>query len=477
MRKDYEPTLQVPRIDGLLPADDDGKVNLVPVGLLAASVAVLVPAWSNGPSPGIGQQRLDLFLGSKRVYQQELEQPFGAQLRCEVPAAEFIHGVHELRYDVYVYVRDETENSQTLPLTVDRIAPAANGLGELVFPAQVLSGGVTDAWLQSHGDALSATFPSYSEQEVSDQVVWYWDIAGQRQWEAGRARLDQLSASHTLVFPGELIRERGDGSAQAYYLLRDRAGNESSLAWPVSLRVDAQPVPRVLPAAQVVGATGSGAEQTLKATLALRGATVRVPASAVIQPGEHAVLHWGRPGEAGYRKLDPAIAPGDNPIPVEAVAAYLDGQAQVSYQVIDAEGQAFDSDALALAVQADFPLRALDCLELRGKDALTLGQLPSAGATLYLPAWAMMVAGQTLKVSITGIDAASNQSREAVVVAGRAVAAAEVGGNITVMLPLAALSGFKPQAQADIQGWVSFNGSNEWPRAKAFGKLTPKLVP
>lgn len=477
MREPNPPTLGVPHIDGLLPDDDDGKLNLMPVSLLTAPVVVLVPAWVNGPGPGFARQRLQLFLGATQVYEQVLEAGFGEWLRCAVGAQAFTDGVHALRYEVYVYGRDETETSDALPITVDRVPPALIGQGKLVFPAAVATGGVTDAWLSANADTLTATLPPYTGEQVSDEVVWYWDVGTHSDWEAGRQRVGALSPARTLKITGELIRARGDGPAQAYYALRDRAGNVSALAFPVALSVDAKPVPRVLPAPQVLQATGSGAAQTLKVTGATTGATVQVPTTAVIHPGETAVLHWGEPGEPGYRKIDPAVAPGLNPLTQDDIAAYLTGQAKVTYQVRDAQRQLHDSAALTLAVQVGFALPPLYCVELAGQDSLRLGQLPAAGATLLLRPWAMKRAGQTLKVSVTGLDATTNVRREAVIVDGRAVTGTEMTGDITVMMPKDKLSGFSSAVQVDVQAWVSFDASNQWAKAKAFGKLTPKILP
>lgn len=465
-----------PQVEGILPDAGDGKLNLLPMALVIAGVEVVVPPWANMPKPGEGKQRVGLFVNGQELYFSDIEEGDAQAVRFYLMPYDLPDGPHTLHYEIFIELTGMTDRSDSLVITVDTQAPqpVSGSAGQLQFPPEVVSGGVTDQWLQDHGETLNASFPAYSGALATDVITWYWQFDGEAEQQAGRATLGELQPERTLSFPGAPLRERGQGHFSAFYQLADRAGNTSNVSWAASVAFDTRPIPRVLPPAQVEQASGTGAAQTLKATQGVRGVSVQVPAAAVINPGERVVLHWGQAGEAGYRRIDPAVAPGTNELPAEAAAAYLEGQLQVRYEVTDAKGVVHGSDALVLAVQADFTLAALDCLELRGRDALVLSELPSQGATLYLHQWAMMHVGQFIRVSVTGLDASSGKSREVEVVA-RAVIASEVGQTLTVLLPVTSLSGFKPNVQADIQAWVSFDRGSSWP--KAYTRLTPRLVP
>ncbi|KPW57050.1 hypothetical protein ALO80_200055, partial [Pseudomonas caricapapayae] len=71
-----------------------------------------------------------------------------------------IEGQHRLRYSVETANQVQTE-SETLVFVIDKTAPVFEDEGALIFPEEIISDGLTAAWLDTHGDTLLAEVPAY----------------------------------------------------------------------------------------------------------------------------------------------------------------------------------------------------------------------------------------------------------------------------------------------------------------------------
>jgi len=390
------------------------------------------------------------------------------------------HGTHHLHYRVHLGNGSVNDGAPTA-VNVDRLAPE---LGvpppSLQFPDEVLSG-LTDDYLQAHGDQVQAVVPAYSGQAPGDSIEWYWDTQPSAGNSAGSLRVAQLVPAMTLTFTGEMVRERGDGTRFVYYRITDYAGNASQSA-VISLPVRATPVPRVLPVLQAVGATGSGARQTLRASQVTTGLTLDVPATAVIKPGETAVLVFGTPGQVGGTCLPIEGAGTQVNVGAQAVAPHLDRTVAVHYEVTDTAGKVHPSEVLTLALIESSGLNFpnVQC-ELVDGSQLSLRRVPDTGAPVTLAAWRMMTTDQRLMVRVEGVGTSGAALDEPIVeLEGRPITAAEVGNGVghdgSLVIPRALLLRLQRNTPFYVRGYLSFDGSDQWPAMSTFKDLVPTLV-
>jgi hypothetical protein len=462
---------------GALPDLAGEPVNLLPVALLNQPLRVQVPHWRE--SGGLAPPRVQLYWEGALVLDQVMPPGFDDDdLVFSLAALPMDHGTHRLHYQVRLGNGSVEEGAPTA-VNVDRVPPA---LGvpppSLQLPGEVL-GGLTDDYLQAHGDQLQAVVPPYAGQAPGDRIEWYWDTQPGAEDSAGSLRVADLVPPMTLTLAGALVRERGDGTRFVYYRITDYAGNTSQSAI-TSLPVQATPVPRVLPVLHAVGATGSGARQTLKAIQVTTGLELEVPATAVIKPGETAVLIFGTPGQVGGARLPIQGAGTQVNVGVQAVAPHLDRTVSVYYEVTDTAGEVHTSDVLTLALTESSGLNfpTVQC-ELVDGNQLSLRQVPASGAPITLAAWRMMTTDQHLMVRVEGIDT-SGAPLDEPVVQGRPVTAAEVGTGVGhdggLVVPRALLLRLQRNMPFYVRGYLSFDGSDQWPAMPTFKDLVPTLV-
>ncbi len=183
--------------------------------------------------------------------------PPPADLFFDLAADYVIHGVHELKYEVTLF-SGNYDPSYGLTVTIDEVAPILNSNSTLIFDTDH----VTEQYLADNNDKVQAGVPPYSGGAPGDVITWYWNKDPFSVVDADRVDSRTLYRGESgqprpLDFLGDMILARGDGDFYAFYRLRDRAGNPSSYSSPFRLKVEAQPVPRNLPAPRVAEASGS----------------------------------------------------------------------------------------------------------------------------------------------------------------------------------------------------------------------------
>ncbi|WP_263264294.1 hypothetical protein [Pseudomonas sp. RIT-PI-S] len=464
-------------VPAALPTLPGGPVNVLPVAVLAAPLQVKLPKWP--VSGGLVGPRVKICWDGALVHDQQLDRDFDEDDLLFDLQLNLTHGPHQLDYNVTLG-NGSVSPGEAVTVTVDRVPPAlGTPPAQLVFPPEVGSG-VTDDYLQANGDQLSATLPAYGGQAPGDQITWYWDRSLNANEQLGTQWVADLLPPMTLIFSGDAIRARGDGARFVHYRITDYAGN-SAQSGTVQLPVRATPVPRVLPVPQAVGATGSGANQTLRAAQAVGGIQIRIPANAVIKPGETAALIFGEPGQVGGVRVPIVGGAGDTlEIGEYEVAAHLDNRVPVRYETTDLQGVVHGSDVLQLTVNEsrglNFP--TVQCALVDGSQ-LSLSRVPATGAPLRLSAWRMMTDYQRLMVRVTGVDRSDGGVDEAVV-EGRKIEASElatgVGQNGDLVIPKALLSRLKLNESFYVEAYLSFDGSGRWPAVPTFMSLVPVLV-
>lgn len=470
-------TLPPAKILDALPDLIGEPVNMLPVALLNLPLRVQVPKWpENG---GLGLPRVKLYWNEEMVLDQEMPPEFDEDdLVFSLAGLPLDHGKHYLHYQIRLGNGNVSEGEAT-EVNIDLIPPTLGVAPPfLQFPGEVL-GGLTDDYLQAHGDQLQVGVPAYANQAPGDCIEWYWDTQLGAENRVGSLRVADLVPAMTLTFTGAMVRERGDGTRSVYYRITDYAGNTSQSS-TTSLAVRATPVPRVLPVLQAVGASGSGARQTLTATQVTTGLDLEVPATAVIKPGETAVLIFGTPGQVGGARLPIEGAGTQVNVSVQAVAPHLDRTVAVYYKVTDTAGEVHTSTVLTLAFTnssgLNFP--TVQC-ELVDGNQLSLRQVLPTGAPITLAAWRIMTTDQHLMVRVEGVDT-SGKALDEPVVQGRPITAAEVGAGVgydgSLVIPRELLLRLQRNMPFYVRGYLSFDGSDQWPAVPTFKDLVPILV-
>lgn len=458
-----------------LPDLPGAPVNLLPASKLALPVRVEIPMWDE--SGGLAPPKVRIYWDASIVLEVTLDKDFSDEdLIFSLSSLPLGHGPHQLGYEVVLGNGSVTE-SPPVEVNVDIVPPDLGAPpARLLFAGEVI-GGVTDDYLQAHGDTLEALVPAYEGQAPGDRITWYWDQRLNTREPVGESLITELVPPMTITFPGDIIRRRGDGSRFAHYEVTDYAGNATQ-SGVVELPIRATPIPRVLPVPQVVGATNSGASQTLRAIQAVNGVEVKVPDNAVIKAGETARLVFADPAQVGG-----VTAPIDGagellPIGYEYVAAHLDRSLLIRYEVTDTEGKLHCSNPLTLTMTEskglNFP--TLQC-ELVNGGYLSLRQVPSTGAPVTVAPWKMMTDYQRLMIRISGVDKTGASLDEPI--ADHLVQANEVGVGVgndgSLVIPRALLARLLLNTPFYVEGYLSFNGSSQWPEQPTFRDLVPTL--
>ncbi|MGV6394206.1 hypothetical protein ACTUVN_003762 [Pseudomonas caspiana] len=272
----------------------------------------------------------------------------------------------------------------------------------------------------------------------------------------------------TATFDGDMIVRRGDGDRYAYYQIRDRAGNHSLHALPVTLAVSVAPIPRDYEWPDIERASGSGERVTLVPEVADSGATVIVP-DFPLNPGEVIWVQWAELGQFGaYRTATPTPAGSRRYlIPRDYVAPHIDARITVRYDVVDASSNSHPSQVRQLQIYAldKNTLPALSCEGVTG-GTLSLQAIPLSGAKLKMARWPLIATSQRVKIVVTGVDNAGYKI-EHVAVASHPVTTNEltVGigstGNITANRDF--MSRLKHNTPFTMLVYVSFDEGVTWP--------------
>ncbi|WP_103364560.1 MULTISPECIES: hypothetical protein [Pseudomonas syringae group] len=402
--------LAPPIIAELLPDVPGGEPNLLPSSAWLAPLRVDFPMWQNsGPSPG-DPEYLRVYWNDMLLEEKIWTEPVQpADLFSMIAQQYLIEGQHRLRYSVETANQVQTE-SETLVFVIDKTAPVFEDEGALIFPEEIISDGLTAAWLDAHGDTLLAEVPAYFSPSPGDIITWYWSSTPTGSEHTGTLTLEasDIGSAINIAFGRQLILESGDGIRYASYRLKDRSGNAGPRALAVSLLLCAQPVPRVLPPPRVQEATGSASASRLDPIDAFQGTTVSIPEDAVIFPGETVRVQWAEPGSVGSFLTEIADSRLFS-IPPTQVAQHFGKSIPVYYEVFEKSSDSphiSDRHTLSIMGMTGFPV--VQCDKVSG-GRLSLHDIAEGGyARFTLDSWSFMGTDQFVSVEVHGLSSADN---------------------------------------------------------------------
>ncbi|WP_258198052.1 hypothetical protein [Pseudomonas capeferrum] len=289
-------------VKALLADIEGGETNLLPFSATQQPLRVEFELWdSSFPSPE-EPERLTLYWDDLEIDSKTWTAPISEnELFILLPETHLlVEGTHTLRYRVLLH-NGNTAESMPLTITVDRTPPALPDDSSLIFENEVITGGVTDAYLQAQDDKLPATVPAYQGIRAGDVLTWYWTTTpgGMDQVDSWTLTLADTVESLKISFPGEFIRASGDGIRYARYTVQDRAGTAAQRSLPMPLQSNATPIPPNFPAPYLKETGSTGSSSTLDPSGALNGATLVIKAEATFEPGDTVEIFWAEPGEHG----------------------------------------------------------------------------------------------------------------------------------------------------------------------------------
>lgn len=414
MTHDHQPPivmeLPAPIVEDLLPDSPAwDETGLVPADKAQQPLQVKVPPWLYTPVPGF-TTTLDLYLrtgvsdhpAGHRAWPDDQPSIPPEELEFLVAVALLQEGEHQLWYELTTH--NDFYESLFQPITIDKTAPAFGlNQGALLFDTST----VTAQYLIDNNDQVLAEVPAYSGFKPGDVITWYWAVdpdplnAAPADIVDTRTLIRSDTQPLTIAFPGDMIRARGDGERHAFYELADRAGNRQAYSRPVRLAVDAHLPVRDLPQPTVAEAMGN----TLNLTNARNGATVVVPDTAVILPGDMITVQWAAPGSYGEYRTDEADATGKRfTVPAQYIPQHMGQRIDVYYEVSGIEPME-KSEVLGLNVSgaSDIGWRTIQCT----RPIISAGQLSLATvdshATFTLNNWAFMGLDQRVTITLSGI--------------------------------------------------------------------------
>jgi hypothetical protein len=472
-RSDIDTEYPLPIVGALLPDSIDwDETGLLPADQAYLPLRIEVPPWSSyQPLPG-AVVRLRVYLDNdneiaSKIWDEHVPSLPPADLLFDVDPGLLLPGNHEVFYRV-TNTSDNTGESFKQPITVDLTAPilGANN-GQLQFDTI----NVTEQYLKDHGDVLAGRIQSYSGGRPGDVVTWYWsesafdfddsDIVSSRILYRG-----DIGRPVVLPFTGNMIRDRGDGRRYAFYMLKDRAGN-SAESRAIELQVSAQPIPRVLPAPTIKEAPGN----ILNPSNAINGATVVIPAAAVIRPGEKVFVQWAEPGGVGSHRAEVPAGQREYRVPADRVPQHFGKSIPVFYEVEEsgvADPHVSVRRTLAVSTMSGFP--TVQCDKVSGS------QLKLSNVTDYanftLDTWSFMAVGQYVNVTVAGLEDSTGRTLVINVLTDYRVPQAGTPINAG-RISKADLMRFRTGMLIEVGAEVSFNEKQDYQR---FPSLRPTLV-
>ncbi|UTL82546.1 hypothetical protein [Pseudomonas putida] len=469
-------SLPMPSAPDMLPNLPGGQPNLLRVDTLLNPLRIDVPKWDGSvPSPE-NPETLTLLWDDVEVSSKIITAPFedDEELFLEVPVVHLREGIAQVTYHVVFYNENE-DSSAPLSLTIDTTAPALAPDEVLLFP-DLAGDAVTEAYLRAHDDRLAAHVPLYEQPYAGDILIWYWDTDPWTADEVDRreVRADEVGGPLLIEFPGELIRQRGDGARYAWYQVQDRAGNLSKEARRVTLAVEAQPLPRLYEWPEIPKARGTG--QNVELPLLNLGAaiTVKLPDSAQIGPDEPFALQWGEPGLNGSQRFAGQRGIRSFTVPARRVANMSGRVIPVYYEVDVGRDAPLRSGVRTVDViplpPSNLPTPTFAGLE--GGD-FTFGQA-TPEPDIRINTWVMMHTDQQVTIEVR-----SGDKRYAVLDA-HAITPQEVQQGLGMAgeykVPRAFLEQLESGDLIFLQAWVSFDQGQSWPETPTFTQVQIRLI-
>jgi hypothetical protein len=194
---------------------------------------VKLKPWYDVPNDHEGNERVDVFLddneaniiGSRTwTLPMEPDDHF-----VEITADKLPEGEHQISF-IMTNFQNTPARSHAFTVTIDKQQPLLNASSQLIFPTEVSPPPKEiDAFYLAkpeNQDQVLATLPNYDTPKVGDEITWYWEEFPDSVREVGTWTLEQADIDSPLMlsFAGQMLRDRGNGSRYATYLVRDRAG-------------------------------------------------------------------------------------------------------------------------------------------------------------------------------------------------------------------------------------------------------------
>jgi hypothetical protein len=452
----------LPRIRELLPDIEGGEPNLLPFSATQQPLRVEFERWQDSsPSPE-EPETLTLFWDDDEVDSKTWTSPIpDAELFIMLPQDRMlIDGPHTLRYTVKLH---NGNDMPTMPLTItlDRTSPTLPEDSSLVFEPEVITGGVTDAYLQTRNDRLPATIPAYLDTKAGDVLTWYWSTTpgGTDVVDTWTLTLADITAPLKIDFPGDFIRNSGDGIRYARYQVQDRAGTAAQRSLPMVLQINATPIAPNFPAPYLKETGSTGSSSTLDPSRALNGATLVIRPEATFEPNDRVEVYWADPGEHGAFKTTTALSPDSREyaIPKTNVSARLASQLVLYYEVTR-RGHLYKSTLHNLTVEAPKNLPTPQCDKIPDNQ-LSLGNI-GTGATFTLGTWQHRNTSQFVTLHITGKR--KDNGKDPVMV-GEAVPVPSATGTMTVgSVTRADMEVFVVPTGLEIRAFLSVDNQISW---------------
>lgn len=224
--------------------------------------------------------------------------PFDASrdfpVRVSIPSEKFnTPGFKSLKFRVAYDDANDVESAEVV-LEIDHRAPNGDNAGApLIFPADVIQNGVTEDWLADNDDELPVTVPRWPAIEIGDKVLFFWGTP----FEHEPVAVLEITAAHlpdgaliSFAYPGDVLREKGNGTLNGFYRLSDRAGNLNPESPPVPIDViDLPAIPDTFPAPVVPLAS---TDRLIDLDDARTGVTVEVGEIAEASAGDTVQCFW-----------------------------------------------------------------------------------------------------------------------------------------------------------------------------------------
>ena len=291
--------LDPPVVPGALPALPGEGAWLLPVGLQGRPLTVEItkpwPAFEQDPNRWI---RFGLYVEGEVVDTVDVFPPYDAAVQFplffsvppdKLSAPDTYHLFYRALFEDFNYL-----DSGPILLDVDHRAPNHDNPGApLIFPDEVLRGGVTEDWLRRNNDQLRVEVPRWTDMKLEDEVLFYWgtivdaEPVARLVINAGHLQPDSVIEFH---YSGDILREKGNGLLNGYYVLSDRAGNLNDPSPPVPIDViDLPAVPGVFPPPVVPLASS---DRLIDLGDARTGVTVRIDEITDALVGDTLQIWW-----------------------------------------------------------------------------------------------------------------------------------------------------------------------------------------
>lgn len=401
-----------PTVPKLVPDVEGGRSNTVEFRATYLPLRVEFKQWANS-HPEIEDEYLSLYWNDQLVEKKTFSQPIRPEeLFIMVPVDKLIEGPHRLHYEVVIYT-DHLATSRPLDIYIDKTPPMLDPDDDrLGLPEYVIREGVTEEYLKANDDELVGTVPPILGAEPGDVVKWFFsdDPVGQHMVDMmtlTQAHIEtrgtqSISKPIELIFPGNFIRQAGNGVRFVRYEVQDRAGTAPQRALARSLMADPSPPPRELPPPRIKEALGSDYFSTLDPAKAASGVTFVIPDDADIRPNETVTIFCGEPGTLGGYSTSTPITPGAREylIPRVHIPPHMNSRAELYYQIDKPDVPPSPSHYVTVRRIEGLPI--VQCSDIRN-GALNLRSMGDH-ATFTLDDWSFRHTSQYVNAWIEGVD-------------------------------------------------------------------------